>query len=58
MVSDLNPDNEEDKELEEFYKAYMDAEFKWEDVEWPEIKEAKDEYYEVEKITNVAGVRG
>ena len=36
----------------------MDAEFKWEDVEWPEIKEAKDEYYEVEKITNVAGVRG
>tara|TARA_X000001382_G_C3164055_1_gene177263 strand:+ start:237 stop:1508 length:1272 start_codon:yes stop_codon:yes gene_type:complete len=58
MVSDLNPDNEEDKELEEFYKAYMDAEFKWEDVEWPEIKEVKDEYYEVEKITNVAGVRG
>ena len=36
----------------------LDAESMWEDVEWNEVENVEDVYYEVEKITPVAGVRG
>tara|TARA_R100000664_G_C2756040_1_gene143840 strand:+ start:1978 stop:3282 length:1305 start_codon:yes stop_codon:yes gene_type:complete len=36
----------------------LDAESMWDNVEWDEVENVEDVYYEVEKITPVAGVRG
>ena len=36
----------------------LDLDKLWDEVEWQEITEVVDVYYEVEQITPVAGVRG
>ena len=36
----------------------LDLDRLWEEAVWEEIEDVKDVYYEVEKITPVAGVRG
>ena len=36
----------------------LDLDAMWENTVWEEIQDVTDEYYEVEKITAVAGVRG